>query len=620
MEIEVTKAAQGEETLSSNKENKATTASIPVKDNSDPIVHTAETETAKQEGSTEVPKSSLLPKDATDEWGAPKQTHTFYLPRVRMMEDPKVKTKLDQLHKTINNNKAQKGTLLSQLADKRKERNEIIQQLKPLTEKVREFNRVLNEKRTAMEPLRDELGKIRNETNAIREKGAGLCSSVKELDSLLKSLEYRMSHESMSLDEEKRLMKEIKQLEGTRARVVANEASRAKLDLDTEKDTLHGKVKLIGADMDEVRKEREAIRAKIKPLEDKKIPIDAAIKLLEDQLTDINERNNKAYNSIIELNSGKESLNTIFTENRKMLTQAKVLASKKDIVALETFASTEMEKFMAQWAKKSFRDDYEKRILPSLDQRFLSRDGRIRNPDEKPILAPEPVKVAEPEPSPVPTPLPKPAQTKHSKEKEAIAKTEEDVKVKGGSSQEVDNVKAKEKEKMEKVDLEKLKKLKREEEIAKNKMALERKKKQAEKKLAKAEAKALKEAEEKLKKKEKKAKKKSAPEGSEDAAETEPTAEEAVEPEEDSKEESIPVPSKAKPQKENVSTVVRQRGGGKKGQNQLPRAILRKKKSQSMWPSWTSLSAMALVVLAVLLGGFAFYYKYYHLASEKIEA
>jgi hypothetical protein len=55
----------------------------------------------------------------------------------------------------------------------------------------------------------------------------------------------------------------------------------------------------------------------------------------------------------------------------------------------------------------------------------------------------------------------------------------------------------KEKEK-EKVDLEKLKKLKREE-IAKNKMTLERKKKLAEKKLAKAEAKALKEAEEKLK-------------------------------------------------------------------------------------------------------------------------
>lgn len=53
-----------------------------------------------------------------------------------------------------------------------------------------------------------------------------------------------MSHESMSLDEEKRLMKEMKQLEGTRARVIAHEASRAKFDNDTEKDVLHGKVKV----------------------------------------------------------------------------------------------------------------------------------------------------------------------------------------------------------------------------------------------------------------------------------------------------------------------------------------------------------------------------------------
>lgn len=60
--------------------------------------------------------------------------------------------------------------------------------------------------------------------------------------------------------------------------------------------------------MDEVRKEREAIKLKIKPLEDEKTPIDASIKFLEDQLNDINEKNNKAYNSIIELNSGKESL------------------------------------------------------------------------------------------------------------------------------------------------------------------------------------------------------------------------------------------------------------------------------------------------------------------------
>lgn len=41
-----------------------------------------------------------------------------------------------------------------------------------------------------MEPLRGELGKIRNETNAIKEKGVGLCSSVKELDNWVRSFLY----------------------------------------------------------------------------------------------------------------------------------------------------------------------------------------------------------------------------------------------------------------------------------------------------------------------------------------------------------------------------------------------------------------------------------------------
>jgi hypothetical protein len=92
-----------------------------------------------------------------------------------------------------------------------------------------------------------------------------------------------------------------------------------------------------------------------------------------------------------------------------------------------------------------------------------------------------------------------------------------------------------------------------------------------------------------------------------------------VEPEEDLKDESDPVPAKTKPLKESGNAAIRQRGGVKRVQSQLPRAILRKKKSHSMWSSWTPLSAVALVLLAVLLGGFA-YYKYYYLASDKIEA
>lgn len=45
----------------------------------------------------------------------------------------------------------------------------------------------------------------------------------------IQSLQYRIQHESNTLSEEKQLLKEIKQLEGTREKVIANAAVKAKL-------------------------------------------------------------------------------------------------------------------------------------------------------------------------------------------------------------------------------------------------------------------------------------------------------------------------------------------------------------------------------------------------------
>ncbi|ONM54398.1 Proton pump-interactor 1 [Zea mays] len=80
-----------------------------------------------------------------------------------------------------------------------------------------------------MEPLRNSLGKFREENNAMRAQSAGLCSSIEELDLTIKMLNDRMVHESIPLSEEKRLVKEIKDLEKTRSKVISNAANRAKL-------------------------------------------------------------------------------------------------------------------------------------------------------------------------------------------------------------------------------------------------------------------------------------------------------------------------------------------------------------------------------------------------------
>lgn len=59
------------------------------------------------------------------------------------------------------------------------------------------------------------------------------------------SLQYRIQHESIPLSEEKQILREIKQLEGTREKVIANAAIRTKLqDTIGQKDAIQDQVKV----------------------------------------------------------------------------------------------------------------------------------------------------------------------------------------------------------------------------------------------------------------------------------------------------------------------------------------------------------------------------------------
>lgn len=170
---------------------------------------------------------------------------------------------------------------------------------------------------------------------------------------------------------------------------------------------------------------------------------------------------------------------------------------------------------MSSWSSdKAFREDYEKRILSSLDSRQLSRDGRMRNPDEKPLVTLE-------APTAIEIETPAKASAKRSKEdskappqldtlppqkvqKEASNKPRDSAITLEHGDKEEEIIPGLDKPQKvpsldNEVDAAKLKEIKREEEIAKAKLALERKKKLADKAAAKAAMRAQKEAEKKLK-------------------------------------------------------------------------------------------------------------------------
>ncbi|KAG5551261.1 hypothetical protein RHGRI_009624 [Rhododendron griersonianum] len=479
-----------------------------------------------------------VPKDVVDEWPEAQKIHSFFFVKYRSYEDPKLKAQLEYADSDLRKKDQARSQLIEKWRAKKSAKFELDEQIRPLRTENDQYWTIMGEKRKEMEPLQHALGKLRNPNSVNREKGVGLCSSEDELNYVIKSLHYRIQHESIPLSEEKQLLRDIKQLEGTREKVIANDAMRVKIqDSLGEKDVIQGQVKLMGVNLDGVRKDMQAVKDKIKTLVQERDIIKNEITKLDAEVTAATESRDAAYKKLWELRNQRDkgvcsfsfhsNHNSCYYQNREFLYEVKGLAAKKDIGALMEKEKKEVEEFMSQWnGSKDFRDDYERRILPSLDMRQLSRDGRIRNPDEKPLVVQEarnlyenvtvtktnikrPTKedsISSPVAVPVVEEVTKEAKSKPQKE----AKNNKPI----SSGKPMEPIELEDKgefyvsEKVQKdlppkanevVDEAKLKEMKREEEIAKAKLALERKKKLAEKAAAKAAIKAQKEAEKKLK-------------------------------------------------------------------------------------------------------------------------
>ncbi|KAI4320734.1 hypothetical protein MLD38_034181 [Melastoma candidum] len=571
------------------------------------------------------------PQDVMNEWPAPSKIHDFYFVRFRALEDPQIKMKLEKADKEIQQKNQTRFQITDKLRAKREvlllisqsERSEIISQLKALGVENKQFNMAMDEKRKKMEPLQQALGKLRNTNTGNRGGGggggggSGLCSSEEELNDVIHSLHYRIQHESISLAEEKQIIREIKQLEGTRDKVIANAAMRAEIQGSMgQKEDIQDQVKLIGVDLDEVRKDQQAVKAKIKQLRDELDGIDAQIKSLQDELEVVVESRDKAYSNMQDLRLQRDEGNAPFYQNRSLFNCVRDLAAKKDVMALVDLSHTEVDKFFSLWnGSKSFRDDYQKRILTSLDGRQMSKDGRTRLPHEKPLVAVErfpsaPEKAAEAKmpKEAVKPPVHEDPVPPQKVEKESTKKASDSVKK--SKAKELETKESKSEEDayvipkhepppVVQIDEKTLREMKREEQIAKQKQALERKKKLAEKNAAKAAIKAQKEAEKKLKEireREKKLKKKGGAAETEEEAET---AADAAEPEKPEETLEVPIQVAAKERKEKT---VRVRKQGKAPES-MPKAILKRKKSDSYWV-WAAGSAAVAVFLCLII---AFY-------------
>ncbi|XP_016581207.1 proton pump-interactor 1 [Capsicum annuum] len=574
-----------------------------------------------KEDASRIPVSNV-PKDAVEDWPEPKQVHSFYTVKFRRFEDPKVKAKIELAEKELQKKNQARSQIIEKLKVKRGEKSNLIEQRKALSAENKEFWSAIDGKRKEMEPLHEALGQLRGSKNAGRERGPMVCSSEEELNQLIKSLHYRIQHESIPLNEEKQILREIKQLEGTREDVKKVAATRAQIhETIGEKESIQNQVKLMNVGLDGVRKGQQEVKAKLKVIDDQIEAINKQINKLDEELKEVVEKRDKTYEHILELRKQREEGNSSFYQNSNLLHKLKQLADQKDVGALKELTVTEVDKFISLWCgSKSFRDDYERRILQSLDIRQLSRDGRMRNPDEKPLVLPEAPTVSRAEVVPAKANA-KPTKEDHAPvdaapiQKEQLEKSGKQLNDSRGKNTQKKGVVDDEEEiygldmpkdikpKKNEVDEATLKEMKKEEEIAKNKQAMERKRKLAEKAAAKAAKKAQLEAEKKLKEREKRVRKKGGFSVQEPTEEPTEASEEVAEEENVEEKVETTVAPKVKARKENTirHRVTRARG------SELPKAVPKRRKATNYW-LWAGAPA-ALVILVLLVVGYMYLQK-----------
>ncbi|KAL5797553.1 hypothetical protein ACOSQ2_002373 [Xanthoceras sorbifolium] len=238
--------------------------------------------------------------------------------------------------------------------------------------------------------------KLFREIKESQEEGAvNSCSSGEDWTELVKikstflSLPFIVSIECLNNKKlKKKIINEIKQLERVGKEAIGNSTEKGKIEnpLNSRK-PIKNRVNLLNEISEELRKEHLEVSVKIRCVQKNIDVIDEELNPLLRQGNDIWLQKEEVKRHIRNLMKQQEEARATHDRYVSVMSNARELARKKDLKALLDLSLKEVDIFMCDWNRsKAFRYNYEKSILQSLDHRRLSRDGRIRNLHEEPLI------------------------------------------------------------------------------------------------------------------------------------------------------------------------------------------------------------------------------------------
>ncbi|KAK9085314.1 hypothetical protein Sjap_025725 [Stephania japonica] len=235
-----------------------------------------------------------------------KQIHRFYFPKFPIFKDPELELKIIEAEKLVGERNETRLEIESKINLKADDLTEITFNLRPLMSEEKLYRSFLQEnywrKNASLQKLA-ELHRQRTKKNGNKKGGVYLCSSEEELNDLILSLRYRLRCQSdgaESFGDEKLMLREIKQLEGTRSKVQASAARREKI-LALEGQNGFVQYELLEEQQCNVKEKKHKLARKIKLMKEQHKAIERDLKLLKKELAFADRKRDEAYEGLAEL-------------------------------------------------------------------------------------------------------------------------------------------------------------------------------------------------------------------------------------------------------------------------------------------------------------------------------
>ncbi|KAJ8772523.1 hypothetical protein K2173_027700 [Erythroxylum novogranatense] len=372
--------------------------------------------------------------------------------------------------------------------------------------------------------------------------------SIDDIDGKIRNMEHMIQHETLPLKDEKKFIREIKQLKQQREQISSNMGTRDEVEQAmNQKNQVDEQLKSLRKEADSLKENLLKAEVATQAANKKDVNEHNQLTELRAQFRAADTTRQEAYARLSILKKQLYEKNRCFWKYKDDIMVANDLAFKGQKEELQRHCINQVETFMELWNKNDeFRKEYVRCNLRSTVRRLQTLDGRSLGPDEEPPVIPNnniervakynivsSTSAVQPEKQapPVEIEVGDKSMTEVSAQKKQTSKSKKSAKpavsgnvvatVSGRDENEEEREddepkKSKEEEELARKEEElrkaeeeaRLREQRRLEQIAKHKEAMERNERKAERNQARAIAKAQKEAEERDRKKEKRARKK----------------------------------------------------------------------------------------------------------------